>query len=1323
MPRRKRLTPEKRRKKPQVLPDEPDNCWHEIRGILDERVIRGRTEYLIDWEPSATTGQVYEPSWQPEVTEAALDEWEAKKAGVEIQSSQSSSGLPEPEAEPESQESQAPRPANWRSLKRFIFEEKPNKRRQSSVPGDSEPIRKKQRLERTASPSAPSITTTASSADSSVGSPQVSQQVYLIETDPLDVAVVLQKDPDFDPTEFQSVSGTNTQSTGFSSQSLSQLEGDTQVVLVESPLNSRQTVPDSQDLSVSSVSLPHQASLPQNISPRVIADSQAESQGLAYSQFESPVAQDCVHRGTVSAPGEHTPHIPSGQESLRDDTLPSCALAYSQSEPSVRRTNTYQSQAPLSPFQHSLAPSSHAIAETPLQSKGVNPTGAAAGGQPQDSVVAEHQEVFNSQLSQAAQITAGGSEDLSASVQSLEVNTQSVVSQTSSAAAASSKSNDRPTSGQTSSNKALSSPIHLATTMEGSQQNPAGSRRSADDELHDIFDLNAAGTTSEKPALDDELDNIFNLDMPSSTTVPPQQVETHELVGSLTGTEGPPNSHVELTIQSQPRETQLPMPEVTQSLASGLSQTIASQVNAAPEEDMSGTLRVDMPLDEPPQGTITPSDILRSAGMTVADIIPSMEEEHFDSLGGEMGSSRQPPPMGQGEQEAEGVSPEPSLEAYDQEELVTLPFNASARDEYMRLVEAYRESIQQYSRHFDPGDEDKEPPPEPLIQQIDDLFRALQNACDYPMDLIGTSLEELGAVEKTKYARDANSKFNFLFELLQGLKTDTRILIVARSADLLRLISYVTEALEIEYVCDALEIHKNASSSSAATVRLALPSDQVTSNDFDLIVGFDNSLSNLTLGMKEESPEAKAPLTIRLVITHAIDHIDCKVAHDIVPLERRQAIIWAIVMGRHLVSDPERGYKEPYEVAKSFYDFLNGDTEDIDWEPVTLPDDLLMVCIGSQGQDVAPAAYHAESEKGLKRQRDEEDLDEAKRLKTTSDLDLTIGNQNAPVSDEVQDMLDAVSIADDALAAHPTTVSIHRIVLQMLAEKFAELYRQQDSSSMDEENKKVIEAQAKQLQSYKRSMNKIYASHRSALEDRNLFERKMKDAEQKLRDAEAKAEKAVDKNTEKLQLRIAALEADNARLLGKDQEGSEETPLAVNEKHLKEAQEKVTVLEKRLTNAREEGDYIREQYRLAQSAAGEAGQLRAQLEKAEEEAAKNKIRIHEINAANSTRGYLTQISQLETQLRERTVELDRTREELRVSKNGRRETRQSSVPRSPRMGMLSPRAPARSYPSSTSRGGSPVPVGMDVGNIAGGTLLPGMQFLPQTPVNGRWAPH
>ena len=168
-------------------------------------------------------------------------------------------------------------------------------------------------------------------------------------------------------------------------------------------------------------------------------------------------------------------------------------------------------------------------------------------------------------------------------------------------------------------------------------------------------------------------------------------------------------------------------------------------------------------------------------------------------------------------------------------------------------------------------------------------------------------------------------------------------------------------------MCDALGIHNNAPSSSAAAVRLALPSDEVSLNDFDVVVGFDNSLSNMKAPKMGNVPESKLPLILRLVTTHAIDHIDCKVAHDIVPLERRQAIIWAVVIGRHLVSDPDRGYKEPHEVAKCFYDYVNGEVDDPDWDPVTLPDDLLMVCVGSQGQDVVPAGNHTELDKGLKR--------------------------------------------------------------------------------------------------------------------------------------------------------------------------------------------------------------------------------------------------------------------------------------------------------------------------------------------------------------------
>jgi hypothetical protein len=66
MPRRKRSTPQRRQRGQNTvptIPDEPDDLWHDINGILAERRRRGRTEYLVDWEPNAVTGQTYDPSW------------------------------------------------------------------------------------------------------------------------------------------------------------------------------------------------------------------------------------------------------------------------------------------------------------------------------------------------------------------------------------------------------------------------------------------------------------------------------------------------------------------------------------------------------------------------------------------------------------------------------------------------------------------------------------------------------------------------------------------------------------------------------------------------------------------------------------------------------------------------------------------------------------------------------------------------------------------------------------------------------------------------------------------------------------------------------------------------------------------------------------------------------------------------------------------------------------------------------------------------------------------------------------------------------------
>ena len=74
-----------------------DQVW-QARAILEEKVIKGKKYYLIDWEGiDPTTGKKYEPSWGDKPTKALLKDWlETRKS----RASQSPSlALDEPKVE------------------------------------------------------------------------------------------------------------------------------------------------------------------------------------------------------------------------------------------------------------------------------------------------------------------------------------------------------------------------------------------------------------------------------------------------------------------------------------------------------------------------------------------------------------------------------------------------------------------------------------------------------------------------------------------------------------------------------------------------------------------------------------------------------------------------------------------------------------------------------------------------------------------------------------------------------------------------------------------------------------------------------------------------------------------------------------------------------------------------------------------------------------------------------------------------------------------------------------------------------------------------
>ena len=136
--------------------------------------------------------------------------------------------------------------------------------------------------------------------------------------------------------------------------------------------------------------------------------------------------------------------------------------------------------------------------------------------------------------------------------------------------------------------------------------------------------------------------------------------------------------------------------------------------------------------------------------------------------------------------------------------------------------------------------------------------------------------------------------------------------------------------------------------------------------------------------------------------------------------------------------------------------------------------------------------------------------------------------------------------------------------------------------------------------------------------------------------------------------------------------------------------------QKRISNMQNELEYMRMNYQQASTAASEAAtelnEVKAELATAQVKASENARRIHEIQASSEMKQYVARIRELEAEKAEAERELEKRSDELKAMLNGRRATRGTSVPRSPRMGTMSPGSrPMARVLSVGSRGNSPAP--------------------------------
>ncbi|KAG6046989.1 hypothetical protein E4U39_000830 [Claviceps sp. Clav50 group G5] len=1270
-----------------------------------------------------------------EVTDQAKEEWDNSKASCS-----------EKQVDRDIQhggDSQPPRPPNWRRLQRTqtlgasdAIRSRQDRRRQrdgSEFDDDeSERLCKVDKVARspTISQGPDSSVASLSCADSVVHSTSEIDSPGDLDQGDLNPAgnqrlmIQLPKKPLFDPAEYSSQH--NTQASGLSSQSIAELESQDDCLFVASQL-SRQTIPDSQEPSGQTWSVDLQSS--------------------AHSARETWISSQVDHR--------HYPTVKLQQNELHPGTSRSSCLLEARTHSIGHSSASELSNGPDIPSHQPHQPKSLSGTTQDFHltafADELNFEASTPGIGSELSIVPDSNAApaFLSQpplpfcfpIPESSSSVLQGSPD--ASVVDESISNLGQVSASASSAA------DNLTESQDAQILPITpfvSHVSAFTVSHDTEQggNPLVTPQQASTELsqpstsvsvvtHDRMDSSRAARTPSKPAwlssAVDELSQIFALDDDSDDIAedpdsPDFKTALAEAVANSRKAEsfGPdvqasqarqqqsqPYSLVAKSEQAKFKSPPKSPPSAVQSL-----QGMVDMIFRRPDLPVSDPILPDATQHEGPS-TVSLADISNSQKLTSSLLtqeelssvgLPRSEYHSSAAAASVHMSSLEPDDESDDESDDDDDDDDDSDSSSSQEAIalkhtVTIPFQASIRPLYDDTLLEYKKEIQQYGNVF--SSEEYIEPDEALVRKIDQVLDGLRNLCDYPPDVIGSAIETLPSNQLIKYCCDGNGKFNFLFELLQGLTKDTRILIVARSVELLKLLYRLAEALGIECICGDLgSSFKPETGISISRITLILPERDVDEDDFDLVIGYDYSFGSSVVGLRlePEIPGARSPMVLTLVTTHSIEHIDLHVPGDLTLLERKNALVSGIVRARQLVKDPDRGCPEPYEVASLFVEYLNGLAEDVIWEPIPLPEDILDIYLHSQSRSQIPATDAPEVLDIVRKRKlddqDDSDNDGAKRPRISFSKQPTVGADNAPVPDDVRALLDSVKPKSmDSTAATPLTgvVSVPVAVLQALAEQVSELRRQGDTADTNTPYKNLISALDARIKEYERTSAKIYSSHRAALEDRATFERQAHKAEAALQTTKD----ATQKLTEKSQKKIADLEATVTRLTA-GPDASKETPLSKTQKLLQEAQEKAQTLEKRLEIALKDADYARSLYQdvTATSGAlrGENASLKAQVTDLARKTEDTLGKVHAIQADTAIKHHLVQISDLKSQLRERDLELEHTKDELRLLKRARRETRQVSVPRSPRLGMMSPRTGRVSHGgagegASASRGGSP----------------------------------
>ncbi|TGJ86540.1 hypothetical protein E0Z10_g2215 [Xylaria hypoxylon] len=1344
--------PKPRAKKPKLkTTPEHDEGWFTIRDIIDEKTERGRILYLIDWDGTDQSGRRYEPTWEPatNVTVLAINAWRDKKNKAASEATGAPDHDEDPQPQPSTQETDPVQAHNWRRENRKIG------RRFSdgavrSLDDTGEGARKRRRTD--GSPTAsrlrvPHVELThqsiLSSASLDTGNPEAG---LVAKTRGAQIVVELPGAPTFDPSEFRAIPPSH------ASQSSSQATLPERMRLSGTAVRDQRVIPDSQEISGTSASEAHN-------SHQEPADSFVESQ----LSGEPPALPGPLETSRASS----SSGIPSHQPESRSRFVGISGFFANPSistNPGVNASLGFQTQLELDLDTVDATPATTSHNTTVPASLSQNP-----GVQASQRTETQHSQITNggstSSNSQAAQIvqpltshphdaTSQSQTDFSVFDEDRTVpetvpgdNGTQVDSQDSSQALSELDGNIR-----------ITSKGHESAPSPGQRQESRSAIRNGDkpslrcatadlsQEARPVTPTNMDGTSAaETPLSAKERLRLFR--------------EGHFNKSSVTGSTSPavlspvpldntsyvahnPTPQAEVHVDSErPSTIDVPPPAISPLLL--LPSGAAQAQTELPFESAQARIGSNPPLehisiDPVSLSSYDTSQIEQPATLDPSNLTLSIENDVDGSPSVPTDDGFAPGPLpgstNSDEYETQEEYPRsllPHVPTGPSEYLITLPFQTSSRPQYNDIIRENEALINEYNAAF--RTLPHKTPRRDVVEKLDIMFTRLFDICDFPPFL--DSLPSMSAEQTTKHVIGTNAKFSFVAELLdnlRGLNSDKKVLILVRPGKLMDLLGHVIQSRSCHYIRSGREVVSAADAKHPLTVSLCstLDEESSSSRNADVVVAFDHTFRQ---GLVSPTDQSATPILLALVTIASIQHINMRIMENLQPLERKNVLMLALVKAMRSVEEPDPS-ESLFSIAEKFtrrIQMPEDDEDDFYWEPQSVPidifDDLYAASSQIEATQLSSQDLSTDQQPGSrKRSYVDDDNDESlpKRPKMAQPQVVTSASH---ISDALRNLLgdDFAQISDKATIAVPVDK------LQALTEKFAELESKLgDSKAREDGFRQLSDRNQKEANSYRSSINNIQTKYMDALKERGIFEADCKIAQEQA--------SVLGGSLESCRAEIAKLKATRTELEKKLAEANDAllhssipdlVRMAEMERNLTIANARVEDLNKKVVVMQSDTDYRQNLYNQASQRAAEMSSENRGYEKKIQElqrkADDNIIEVNKVQSRNEVRILSQQVKEQKNLVREREAELSRVKEDLKSLKSGRRETRQSSVPRSPRLhslGIMSPRngtrGPSAMGGPSSSRGTSPQPpVAVFDGPVGPGNGVQNAAMFNQGPTN------